>query len=119
MAKRQLVYSSRVAKKISMDVPEFDWSPMAITSTFTRMDVGNTTMEKPAKGTIFDPKHPDTRVFAFIDVEGQNELFIKELGVLNASEGFKECIIVNDISFETMDGIQCRSVGNALEFRVV
>ena len=119
MNKRKLIYSSRVAKAISIEIPEFDWAPMTISNTFTRMDTGGSSMEKPPKGKQFDPKHEATRVFAVLDIEGQDELYIKELGVLNASEGFKECIIVNGDHFETQNGIECRCVGKSLEFRVV
>ena len=119
MNKRKLIYSSRVAKAISVEIPEFDWAALTISNTFTRMDTGGSSMEKPPKGKQFDPKHEATRVFCVLDVEGQQELYIKEIGVLNASEGFKESIIVNGDTFEVMNGIECRSVGDALEFRVV
>ena len=118
MSKRKLIYSSRVAKAITVEVPEFDWTPMKVTNTFTRRDTGGTSMEKPAKGVVFDPKAEDTRVFVVIDAEDQKELYIKEIGVLNASEGWLDSIIINGDSFEVKDGVEVRSIGKALEFRV-
>jgi len=118
MAKRKLLYSSRVAKAISVLVPEFDWSPVAVTNTFSRYDTGGSSMEKPPKGKQFDPKDEQTRIFAVLDVEGQDELYIKEIGVLNASEGWLDAINVDGDSFTVKDGIEVMSTGNTLSFRV-
>lgn len=126
MNKRKLLYSSRVAKGINVEIPEFDWCPVSITRTVTRRDNGGDTMEKPAKGKVFDPKSPDTRIFCIL--EGQDvpekeiihdENYIKEIGVLNAAPGFIDCITITGDSFETMNGMEFRCVGKQLEFRIV
>ena len=119
MSKRKLYYSARVAKKVTVDVKEFEWSALTITNTFMRKDVGETSMLKPAKGEVFDLTDKDVRVFAMLDVESQEELIVRELGVLNACDGFKESITVDGDTFTPMNGLQCRCVGSSLEFRVV
>ena len=118
MAKRILLYSSRKAKTVNVDVPEFDWTPFSIVRTVTRFDTGGDKMVKPAKGKTFDPKDENTRIFALLDVEEQDELYIKEIGVLNASEGWVESININGDTFELKAGAEVRSTGSTLEFRV-
>ena len=118
MAKKVLLYSSRKAKTVNVDVPEFDWTPFSIVRTVTRLDTGGDTMTKPPKGKNFDPKDDNTRIFALLDAEGQDELYIKEIGVLNASEGWIDSINVTGDTFELKAGAEVRSTGSTLEFRV-
>ena len=125
MAKKVLLYSSRKAKAVSVDVPEFDWCPISIARTVTRRDTGGDTMEKPKKGKAFDPKDESTRIFCIIDAKDvpeknivHEDLYIKEIGVLNAAEGWLDSITINGDSFSPKDGIEMRSTGSTIEFRV-
>ena len=115
---KKLIYSDRVQKSLSVTNGEFDWSAATITGTFTRRDTGDVHMAKPAKGEIFDPKADDTRVFAILDVVGQDEAILKEIGILNGSKGFKESIDIDGDSFTCKPGFEVRAIGNLLEFRV-
>ena len=116
--KKVLLYSDRKAKKVNVDVPEFKPTPFTVVRTVTRYDNGGESMVKPGRGKYFDPKDPNTRIFVILDVEQQDELFIKEIGVLNNSEGWADVIIVGDGTFELRDGAHVESIGTDLIFSI-
>ena len=118
MAKRTFLYSDRKAKTVSVSMDECVKSPFTVVRTVTRYDDGSDSMLKPQKGKPFDPKDPNTRIFVIMDIEGQNELLIREIGALN-NEGFDKVISVNGDTFELLDGAVVSCVGNTLTFEII
>lgn len=118
MTKRSFLYSDRKAKTVSVEMTECVKSPFTVVRTVTRSDNGSDTMVKPPKGKHFDPKHPDTRIFVIMDIEGQSELLIREIGALN-NEGFDKVINVTGDTFELLDGAVVTCVGNTLTFELI
>lgn len=115
MAKRTLLYSDRKAKSVSVSMTECEATPFKVVRTVTRYDDGSDSMQKPPKGKSFDPKDENTRIFVIMDVEGQDELLIREIGVLN-NEGFANVIDINGNTFSLKDGAMVSCVGSTLEF---
>lgn len=93
-------------------------SPFTVVRTVTRYDVGSDSMVKPQKGKHFDPKDPNTRIFVIMDIEGQSELLIREIGALN-NEGFDKVINVTGDTFELLDGAVVTCVGDTLSFELI
>ena len=118
MAKRTFHYSDRKAKTVSVSMEESVKSPFTVVRTVTRYDDGSDSMVKPQKGKHFDPKDPNTRIFVIMDIEGQSELLIREIGALN-NEGFDKVINVTGDTFELLDGAVVTCVGNTLSFEVI
>ena len=118
MAKRTFLYSDRKAKTVAVSMTECVKSPFTVVRTVTRYDDGSDSMLKPQKGKPFDPKDPNTRIFVIMDVEGQSELLIREIGALN-NEGFDKVINVNGNTFELLDGAVVSCVGETLSFELI
>lgn len=118
MAKRTFLYSDRKAKTVSVSMDECVKAPFTVVRTVTRYDDGSDSMLKPQKGKPFDPKDPNTRIFVIMDIEGQSELLIREIGALN-NEGFDKVINVTGETFELLDGAVVTCVGNTLSFEVI
>lgn len=118
MAKRTFLYSDRKAKTVSVSMEECVKSPFTVVRTVTRYDDGSDTMAKPVNGKPFDPKDPNTRIFVIMDIEGQSELLIREIGALN-NEGFDKVINVTGETFELLDGAVVTCVGNTLSFEII
>lgn len=115
MAKRTLLYSDRKAKSVGVTMSECEATPFKVVRTVTRYDDGSDSMLKPVKGKPFDTTDPNTRIFCIMDVEGQDELIIREIGVLN-NEGFADVIDVTGNTFSLKDGAMVACVGSTLEF---
>lgn len=118
MAKRTFLYSDRKAKTVSVSMDECVKAPFTVLRTVTRYDDGSDSMLKPQKGKPFDPKDPNTRIFVIMDIEGQSELLIREIGALN-NEGFDKVINVTGNTFELLDGAVVSCVGDTLSFEVI
>lgn len=117
---KELVYSSRTAPEVSVELVEIPWSNVSIESQFARLDNGGGKMDK-AKIDDIDPNESDSRIFCLLKVDNAkylNKLLCREIGALNGNKGFKESIVVAGDSFRTKPGIQIRVVGNSIEFRV-
>lgn len=119
MAKRKFYATTAVAKDVNFNLSgEFVESPFKVVNTSVKRDVGEEHMAKIAKPTAKDLEDPTVRVFVLIDIEGQDDLWIKDMAVLN-KHGFMDVIDINaDGTFTLKDGACVSSTGETIEFSV-
>lgn len=121
MSKEKGLYTSRVADSVSVDVIETaDWSPVSLENQFARQDVGGTKMKKIDIASA-NANAKDVRLFCLLKVADpsyKNVLLCREIGALNADNGFTQCIDVKGDEFSFKQGALIRVTGKTVSFSV-
>jgi hypothetical protein len=122
MAKK-FIFSPVKAKGLEFDLSMFsecDESPFVVKSSFVRLDDGSKEKgyRKPEKNEKIDLKDENTHVYVVLSIEGQNLDLGIDLRILNASEGWEDCIVVDGEKFSLLNGANISISGKTLKFSI-
>ena len=120
MAKRKFYATTAVAKDTVFNLSdEFQNKQFSIVNTSVKRDVGEESLVKIPSPSAKDLEDPTVRVFAMIDIQDVEEMWVKDMAVLN-KYGFQDVIDRNaDGSFTLKDGAVISHVGDTVTFAII
>ena len=120
MAKRKFYATTAVAKDTTFNLEvEFQNKQFSVINTSVKRDVGDEKLEKIKSPTSKDLEDPTVRVFAMLDIEDVEEMWVTDMAVLN-KYGFQDVIDRKaDGSFTLKDGAVISNIGDTVSFAII